>query len=44
MHLSDPSRGVASKGSSASGSLSPRRIGQMIMISIAELGPQGVVH
>ena len=44
MYLSDPSRGVVSKGSIASGSLSPRRIGQMSVIVIDEVDPQGVVH
>ena len=44
MHMSGPSRGVVSKGSTASGSLSPRWIGQMTVIAIAEVGPQWVVH
>ena len=44
MHLSGPSRGVVAKGSTASGSRPPRRIGQMTVIAIAEVDPEGMVH
>ena len=44
MHLSGPLRGVASKGSTASGSLSSEEGGRMTMIAIARVDPQGVVH
>ena len=44
MHLSGPSRGVASKGSTVNGSLSPKADRQMTVIAIAEVVPQGVVH
>ena len=44
MHLFGPSRGVASKGSTASGSLFPKADRQMTEIAIAEVDPQGVVH
>ena len=39
MHLSDPSRGVVSKGSTASGSLSLKADRALTVIAIAEVGP-----
>ena len=44
MHLSGPSRGVVSKGSTASGSLSPKADREMIVIAIAEVGYKWVVY
>ena len=44
MHLSSPSRGVVSKGSTANGSLSPKADRVDDVIAIADVGPQGVAH
>ena len=44
MHLSGPSRGVASKGQQPAALYPPRWAGRMIVIAIAGVDLQGVVH